>query len=1132
MYLESGLLTFSPSDLTLYMRSPFASWMEHFATVYPEKVPKADEQDPMRALLSKKGITHEEELLSQFQAQGLTVVNLKSASDPVSATLSAMQSGADVIFQAALAKSPFKGYADFLVKVNGDSLLGTYHYEILDTKLAKTARPEFIVQLCCYIEMLETIQGRRAENMIIALGNNEKLKLRVDDYFYYYQNLKNSFIDIHNNFSINNAPDPGDSSSWGRWESFAEMKLLEMDHLSQIAAITKSQIKKLNKLGIKTMQELVDTKIENLEGFNPDVFQRLKAQARIQKQSVGQEIPLFEVLSQEMGKKKGLALVPPASSADVFFDIEGYPLEEGGLEYLWGCSYFNKDGVRDYIDFWAHDHDQEKNCFKAFIAWAYERWQKDPNMHIYHYANYEINACRKLMGRYGVCEYEVDQLLRNEVFVDLYKIVKCSILLGEPKYSIKNIEHLYRAQRETNVISGGDSVVVYDGWRENPDGDTWQTSKILNDIRNYNRDDCDSTQELVDWLRNRQREHKIQYLGKSEVIEPEQKEDVTERIELRDRLLKKSEQLKSQGDIELSNLTSNLAWSLEFHRRESKPVFWKLFDRLGQTEEELLYDLDCLANCIRTDRSPFKPTSRARNLAYEYKFDTNQEFKGISDNYYILGEETEEGRNKKVTVIKEQSNFDQGHIVLQSKEEPPRIVSLIPDEFVPPQPIPESIYQQVKAFEQGKLGDCAIIDFLKRATPRILGHQSGAPVVSSQDEGERLQQIINVISNLDNSYLAIQGPPGAGKTYTCKHVIAELLKRNMKIGISSNSHKAINNLLIGTVEYCKKERIQGHFFCTKKTEEVLEQLGVSIITNNEISQNLKSSCVIGTTAWGFARDDLAGKLDYLFIDEAGQVSVANLIAMSRSTKNIILIGDQMQLGQPSQGSHPDDSGLSILEYLLHDRPTIPDDMGVFLGKTHRMHSAINQFISKAIYEGKLESDPGNDTQKIDVPNDYEGILNKEAGIVYVPISHEGNTQSSNEEVEKIVKLAKELLGRTYTDKKGKQKIIEWDDILFVAPYNHQVNKLKYALGERARVGSVDKFQGQEAPIVFLSMCASNANDSPRGMDFLFNENRINVAISRAQCLAIVVYSPSLTHTFANNVQQASMMNVFCMLVQQ
>lgn len=184
--------------------------------------------------------------------------------------------------------------------------------------------------------------------------------------------------------------------------------------------------------------------------------------------------------------------------------------------------------------------------------------------------------------------------------------------------------------------------------------------------------------------------------------------------------------------------------------------------------------------------------------------------------------------------------------------------------------------------------------------------------------------------NLDSSYLTLQGPPGAGKTHAGKHIIAELLKRGKRVGVSSNSHQAINHLLISTAQYCQQENINGYFACTKKTNEtLLDELGVNIVDNKDIVKHLQPGCVIGTTAWGFSREDLKGAFDYLLIDEAGQVSVANLIAMSQSTQNIILMGDQMQLGQPSQGSHPEESGLSILDYLLHGTPTIPETMGVF-----------------------------------------------------------------------------------------------------------------------------------------------------------------------------------------------------------
>ena len=902
--------------------------------------------------------------------------------------------------------------------------------------------------------------------------------------------------------------------------------------LFQVATITKSQIKKLSLHGIHTMQQLADVTAEHLAGLNPAVLAKLTAQAAIQKRSEGCDVPKFEIITPAANEKTGLALLPPASNMDVFFDIEGYPLDDGGLEYLWGNTYFDAKGQRQFIDFWAHNAEQEKQCFQDFIHWVYKRWQNDSTMHIYHYANYEIAACRKLMGRYGVCEHEVDQLLRNEVFVDLYKVVKGGVLLGEPRYSIKNVEHLYRGKRETDVSSGGDSVVVYEQWRElhqrGEEGDTWQTSKTLRAIRDYNIDDCDSTQELVDWLREQQARHGITYLGKTETTEPEVQDEVTARIQLRDRLLARASSELTTNPQQAA-LTENLAWVLEFHRREAKPVFWRLFDRLGLSPMALTDDLDCLVGCERTQREPFKPTPRARNLAYEYRFDPTQEFKGTQKQFYVLGVETEDGAQAKVTFLPDESDVKAGEIVLQSKEAPPPMVTLVPDEYVHPKPIPQALDAIVHDYEQGTLvlGESAILDFLTRAKPRIKGHSNGA-IAPSLDANERLAQTIHAVMNLEHSYLTIQGPPGAGKSYTGSRVMAELMKAGARVGVASNSHKAINHLVVSTAKYCQEHRIAATFCCTKNNDRALADYKVAVLSNGELAQHVQDACVIGTTAWGFARDDMVAQLDYLFVDEAGQVAVANLIAMSRCAKNLILMGDQMQLGQPSQGVHPAESGLSVLDYLLHETPTIPSDMGVFLGTTYRMHSTINQFISQHMYEGKLTSHPDNDQRVIEVPADYEGVLNLDAGILFVPVAHEGNRQASDEEVTQINLLANALIGQTFHTGQPDTptRSITLDDMLFVAPYNHQVSKLQAVLDDKAKVGSVDRFQGQEAPIVFLSMCASDASDSPRGLDFLLDKQRINVAISRAQSLVVVVGNPALGTTPVHRVNQLKLVNLF------
>ncbi|SDZ85638.1 TM0106 family RecB-like putative nuclease [Microbulbifer marinus] len=1140
MYYESGRVIYSPSDLCRFIESPFAAWMERLSTDFPDCGIKPDGEDPLQAVLATRGLAHEQDHLDEMRNAGKSIFAVSSQlsfTEKLIATREAMSRGIDVIFQAALEKLPFRGFADFLVKVEGPSSLGHYHYTVWDTKLSGAVKPSHLVQLCTYAEMLAECQGCLPESVSIVLGSRKRDSFPLRDYFSYYQAQKSQFLSAETSFNAEVMPDPADSVSWGRWGTYAEKILEERDHLSRVANITRAQVKKLQAAGINTLTGLAESELVRVPGINDIVFTRLQAQARIQQASQDCEKPRFEILIPEAGQHLGLSLLPPPSTLDVFFDIEGFPLEEGGLEYLWGATYFDESGNRCFRDFWAHDANEEKAAFEAFMHWVYERWQHDPQMHIYHYANYEIAACRRLMGRYGVCEHEVDQLLRNEVFVDLYKIVRHGLRLGERNYSIKSVEHLYRGKRETDVGTGGDSVVVYEQWRQQRDGDSWQTSKILKSIREYNIDDCDSTQELVEWLREEQERHGITYVGPTEPRESEVTEEVSERTQLRDRLLGLAERQRASecgeetdpSRVPQSVVTETLAWLLEFHRREAKPVFWRLFDRLGLTHDELLDDIDCLAQCERTPRPPFKVSPRARKHAFEYRFDANQEFKGAAKTFYLAGEEDDAGRPLKVSFEDTESDLEVGLIVISAMQEPPAVITLVPDEYVNPNPIPQALDRVIAAYERGEWRACAIGDFLSRALPRINGHTSGMSIVTGTDPKERLKQVIRGVSNLQASYLTIQGPPGAGKTYTGKHIITELVKQGRTVGICSNSHKAINNLLIGTASYCHDQGIPVSCVCTKDTDSQLEELGIQVLANKDIEGTVAPGTVVGTTAWGFAREDLQGRFDYVFVDEAGQVSLANLVAISGAAENIVLMGDQMQLGQPIQGSHPGLAGLSVLDYLLGEQAAIDEQMGVFLDTTYRMHPAVNDVVSHAFYGGRLEAHPDNVKQVIDVPSSYHGPLDCEAGVIYLPVEHEGNTQASEEEVAEIVARTEELLGRNYCDKNGKTRELTLADMLFMAPYNHQVNKLKQALGEEARVGSVDKFQGQEAPIVFISMCASEAAESPRGLAFLFDKHRLNVAISRAQALAVIVGSPNLGLTKANSLSDLRRLNLWQLL---
>lgn len=1117
MYLSSGQLVFSPSDLITFMESEYASAMERLKLGDESIAELMDAEDVVLASLQQKGYAHEDAFTERLKTLGKDVLETKRATpqQTFDATLEAMKAGQEVITQGYLSLGQFGGFTDYLVRVPGASNFGNYHYEVWDTKLSKKLKPYFAIQLCCYIEMLEAIQGVRPKQMVVVLGDETEARLNVDNYFAYYQNLKSAFLAFHAE-PPKGLPDPNISKSYGRWSDLAHEQLVERDHLSLVANISRSQVKNLEKAGIFTMQALADSELTSIPNMSGNVFARAKAQAKLQIASRGKEIPDYTILPHETGAQRGLAILPPHSGNDVFFDIEGCPHIEGGLEYLWGNTYFDKSGTKQFKEFWAHDYKQEKTIFTEFIDWIYGLWLEDPTMHVYHYANYEIAAIRKLMGRYGVCEEKVDNLLRNNVFVDLYNVVRHGIMIGEPRYSIKNVEHIYRGKRDTDVASGGESIVVYENWREDPDGLTWETSKVLNSIRDYNIDDCDSTQELTVWLRDEQAKHNIAYLVPDGEGEKEVPEEVTDITQLRDRLLEASE---TQEDVKRAALLDVLAWSLEFHRRENKPTWWRLYERLGWTEPEFFDDMDCLAGLTRTATEPYLPTSRARNHVYEYAYDTNQPFKGSGKKFYVLGEE-----NMKIS--RYAYDPDAGLISFQYKEPLPNRLSILPDEYVRPVPIPGAIKAVIETLFETDFEPCAIVDFLTRSRPRITGF-SGGDIIRT--EADFMAEIIQAATNLDNSYLCIQGPPGAGKTYTAKHIIGELLRQGKRVGISSNSHKAIINLMKGVAEYVDGESIDCSIVKAggDKEDEIFDRDNVNYVAS-VTKFTPKDGCCFGGTAWAFSNEHVKDSFDYLFIDEAGQVSVANMIGMSQSCSNIILMGDQMQLGQPIQGTHPGESGMSILDYLLEDHATIPSDIGVFLPKTFRMHPNVCDLISRQVYEGKLSSDEVTHKHIVETSGP---LITQPSGVCFVPVAHEGNTQGSPEEVEHISAIANELIGSPYwPDPEGNERVIGWGDVLFVAPYNYQVNLLRAALGDSAKIGSIDKFQGQEAPIVILSMCASDAADSPRGIDFLFSKNRMNVAISRAQALAIVVGNPKLAQTSVNSLKQMEQINFFCDIV--
>ncbi len=360
----------------------------------------------------------------------------------------------------------------------------------------------------------------------------------------------------------------------------------------------------------------------------------------------------------------------------------------------------------------------------------------------------------------------------------------------------------------------------------------------------------------------------------------------------------------------------------------------------------------------------------------------------------------------------------------------------------------------------------------------------------------------------------------------CSSYFAESPKR---VGITATSHKAILNALKAVHEACTSRHIAARLVKVGgDSDEPLLQAGhIQRIEADAAAAELASGgVVVGGTAWVFVRPELAKSLDYLFVDEAGQFCLANVVGVGLATENLLLVGDQMQLSQPIQGSHPGESGQSGLEYLLNGRQTIPPEFGVFLNVTRRLHPEVCRFISDAVYEGRLEAHPSTSRRRI-LPVPGAKHVKRGTGLLYVPVEHVGNTQCSDEEVEVIAAIVGELLSTQFEDDGQRRRLRLQDDILFVAPYNMQVQRLKKRLGPSARVGSVDRFQGQEAPVVIVSMCCSSLEDAPRGAEFLLHRNRLNVAISRAKCLAIVVGSPRIMMTRCQTVEQMRLVNLYC-----
>ncbi len=1111
----------SPSALNRFLACEHRTYLD---LLERRGEPVAERRPPAMELLFERGRRHEDAVVAGLRADGRDVVSLEDehADRPTRAarTLAAMREGREVIHQACFLRDGWVGFPDFLVRIDEASDLGPWAYEVHDAKLGRHPQPRHVFQLLFYTDELERLQGVRPARMHLMLGNDERPAFAPDDFAAYAGRIREAFGARHEQLA---EPEPvppvaypyavSDCDFCPWWHHCAERRRAD-DHVSLVAGLQRGQGLKLEAAGIHTVAGLAavapDVAVPRLPAAT---LGTLRAQADLQVRSRGRERPLFELL--EPGHDRGLGRLPEPSPGDVFFDFEGdqYWGEEG-LEYLFGTVVLEA-GVPAYRPLWATDREGERRALETWIAWITARLAEHPGLHVFHYNSYEVTALKKLVARHGSCEHELDELLRRKVFVDLYGITRQAVRAGTEGYGLKALEPVFGFRRDAELRGAVGSMRRWQSYQE--DGDRGH----LDEIAGYNEDDCLSTRALYAWLLERRPEAERQFGIELASPAPEPAREPTARQrEVRERTEAARERLhaglpddESEDDPEQRARRTALHL-LGYHAREAKPAFWALFARRERTLEQLRdEDAEAIAGLevIGTE-------DLDRAWRWTLRFPA-QDFKlGPGDADEPLAE-----RGARIESVDEAART---LVVRRGKnrgDDPP--VALAPGWPYSTREQEDALFRVAGRVIARGLAPCgeldAATDLLLRRPPRL---RPGTPAL--RDEPFDLDRLRAQVRGLDDSALVIQGPPGTGKTWTGARLALDLVARGRRVGVTATSHKAINNMLRAMEEAADEAGTTFRGWKKKSgpgNDHASDRVQCSAAPDEEDGPVL----VHAATAWHWAREAACSSVDVLFVDEAGQVALADAIAVAQAARSVVLLGDPQQLAHVSQGTHPLGAGASVLEHVLGEHDTVPPDRGVFLARSWRMHPEVAGFVSRAMYDGRLTSAPGCERRRIDSP----GLSG--SGLRLVEVPHEDNRGRSPEEAEEVAaQVARLLDGGSYVDRDGTRRPLGLRDILVVAPYNAQVRCLTAKLPEGARVGTVDRFQGQEAPVVLFSMATSSGEDVARGMGFLFSRNRLNVAVSRAQALAVVVCSPALLAARCSTVEDMRLVNMLCRFAEE
>lgn len=1090
--------------------------------------------DPLLEILAARGLEHETRYVDSLRERGLTVASIgrdRGRDARVAATLDALRRGVDVVVQAALATDDWGGYADILQKVPKPGAFGDWSYEVADTKLALDTRAGTILQLSLYSDMLADIQGVRPEWFYVITPDPVQpvRAYRVDDYAAYYRLVRAqmgaSVAAGDEALAARHYPEPVDSCDICAWSGPCRARRRADDHLSLVAGISRVQRDELVAHGVGTLTDLAGLAVPL--PFKPgrgavDTYVRVREQARLQHSSRGLPTPLYEC--RPVVPDEGLCRLPEPSPGDLFLDLEGDPFaDEGGREYLFGLVAIEPDGSLSYDGIWALDAESERRTFERVMDRITARCQAYPYLHVYHYAPYEPAAFKRLMGRHATRETAVDQLLRDGRFVDLYGVVRQAIVAGVERYSIKTLEPLYDFTRGVPLERANRALRVMEHALE-----TGASQAVAGDVRDvverYNRDDCESTFHLRQWLEGVRASSiasgvAIDRPAPAAEAETAKLDERAARVEALRTTLVVGVPSEPRDRTAVQHARWLLAYLLDWHRREDKAVWWEYFRLVELPEDELFDEPQAVAGLEFSERLGFALSDK-----------TGRPTKSVIDRYTYPAQEMEL-RAKDELKLKDGTPWgtveavDRVACTLDVRKGPKRAddhpTSTFAHSYVNTKVLEESLLAMGDAVAAG--ADLAGLSgaaraLLLREPPRL----SDQPFVAAGGETP-LDFALRIAPLLEDTCLAVQGPPGAGKTYIGSRMIARLVREKRRIGVVASSHKVIRNLLDAVLDADPSVAV-GHMQASS-TDDGGPVTAFTDYPPARAALEDRTVHVLGGTAWLWARPEFAESVDVLFVDEAGQMSLANVLAVSRAARSVVLLGDPQQLEQPQKGTHPDGVGASALEHLLGGHQTMPPKLGIFLPVTRRLAPAVCAFTSELFYEGRLSSFAGLEHQVISGCGDLDG-----SGLRLLPVSHDGNRNASSEEVDAVAALVDRFTapGASWTDQHGVAAQLRPEDILVVAPYNAQVVRLTERLASRGiRVGTVDKFQGQEAPVVIYSMTTSRPEDAPRGLEFLYSLNRLNVATSRARCVAVLVASPRLFEPECRSPRQMLLANALC-----